>query len=348
MSLTSYAYIVSYHNAVSYILSKTPVVELYNLWGGRVAVCPQWNGRVMTSTCDGLDGTSFGFINVRKINANIEDSPFSYYGGEDQFTFSPTTGGYAVTSTNNSEVSLRRTFQTADAAGKLGQFELQRTVSLLDRDGIALVFGEAVDTALNRTDVSAVGFYTANVVQSETKALVSGRLRGMFNATPHTVAVIPYLPNDPYDEESSLATNFFGGAPNGRIRHLLQTLLIRADGAGRCQISTLRSWTASVWGMIEFQTGSLTLWSYELPMFSDEDSVRFYNHGATHPGEQSFPRFYEADILASPQELYPDESLKYSQYTLHLSADNTTLAHLVKNLFGAGYEQIYDKMLRYR
>ena len=64
-----------------FLAEHTEIVELTNDVGGRAVVCPAWQGRVMTSTCGGLQGPSFGFINREFIAAGKSDPHFNNYGG---------------------------------------------------------------------------------------------------------------------------------------------------------------------------------------------------------------------------------------------------------------------------
>jgi hypothetical protein len=60
----------------------------------------------MTSSCDGLDGYSFGLVNVREIDklesgmdisSNLDSGRlFEFYGGEDQFSLSPDCGVFSI------------------------------------------------------------------------------------------------------------------------------------------------------------------------------------------------------------------------------------------------------------
>ena len=61
-----------------------------------MAVCPEWQGRVMTSTCGGLDGPSFGFVNREFIEAGKLDPHFNNYGGEDRLWLSPEGGQFSL------------------------------------------------------------------------------------------------------------------------------------------------------------------------------------------------------------------------------------------------------------
>ena len=54
---------MSYREVRDFLVRHTQVVELGDGEGALVAICPAWQGRVMTSTCAGEEGPSFGFVN---------------------------------------------------------------------------------------------------------------------------------------------------------------------------------------------------------------------------------------------------------------------------------------------
>ncbi|MGD9647907.1 MAG: DUF6786 family protein, partial [Pirellulales bacterium] len=87
----------SYQDDVAFLKKHTAVVELTDDSGkARVAVCPAWQGRVMTSTCAGTSGPSFGWLNRSFIEAGKNDLVFNNYGGEDRFWLSPEAGQFAL------------------------------------------------------------------------------------------------------------------------------------------------------------------------------------------------------------------------------------------------------------
>ncbi len=193
---------MSYRNAFSYLTSKTRVLELSNQFGGRVAVCPEWNGRVMTSTCDGLDGGSFGLVNVALIDAAEaakDKTSFNFYGGEDQLTLSPEGGpfnlyyaalpedvpepssehfstGYTVpvgctegiftvdSLPQSPEVRMRRSVQMTNLAGAQFDLDQVRTIRLMRSGEIADVFGDGVSVTLEQTDVDFVAYSSTNAL----------------------------------------------------------------------------------------------------------------------------------------------------------------------------------------
>src|SRR6266581_844212 len=71
---------MTYGQARDFLTKHTKVLELSNEDGGRVAICPEYQGRVMTSTCGGLDGKSFGWINRTFIEKGSKDAHFNNYG----------------------------------------------------------------------------------------------------------------------------------------------------------------------------------------------------------------------------------------------------------------------------
>lgn len=422
---------MSYRNGIAYLGSKTKVIELCNQFGGRVAVCPDWNGRVMTSTCDGLDGGSFGLINVHAIDHELSESGFDFYGGEDQLTLSPeggpfslyytvgeeeirhsmkdyvelptgfTEGVFSVDSVPpDPEVRMRRSLRMTNLAGARFDLDVVRTVRLMESKDVAHAFGSAVAVSLEQTDVSYVGYATHNslinrgAALTKSSGLVSIRLRSMFNSNANTIAVIPFRSEIPEESGPPICSDFFGSSPHGRLRILSPAALLRADSKYRCQVGVCRKRAMPYLGSIDFREGLLTLIRFDMPpepwkhdylcneycetvgntvvdfvnarefyvrSFDEsrtEDAendpemspyagevVRAYNHGPTMPGEPLTCFFYEFDVFSPAREMAKGEALAHHQYTLHVNADNRTLAYLVEKIFGVEYEQVFEKMM---
>ena len=87
---------MSYGEAREFLAKHTELVELTNAEGARVAICPEWQGRVMTSTCGGMEGLSFGFINDEFITAGKLDRHFNNYGAEERLWLSPEGGQFSL------------------------------------------------------------------------------------------------------------------------------------------------------------------------------------------------------------------------------------------------------------
>lgn len=243
--LASSFFFVSYRNGLFYLGSKTRVLELCNQFGGRVIVCPEWNGRVMTSTCDGLDGGSFGLINVKAIDSEEVDDSFAFYGGEDQLTLSPEGGPFSLyyatiaddkfsgppellamptgyregafsvdSLPQDPEVRMRRALKMTNLAGMQFDLDLVRTVHLLAPREISGAFGDAVAVTLEQADVNYVAFSCSNTMinrgaaHSKLSGLISLRLRSMFNSGQNTIAVIPYRRGSDEELGPAVCTDF--------------------------------------------------------------------------------------------------------------------------------------------
>ena len=338
---------MSYHDALNYLAQKTTVIELYDQFGGRLAVCPEWNGRILTSTCDGLKGDSFGFANVQAMDTD----QFEDIGGEDRWTISPLIHSFAVESIKEKKAVLERTLSMSDANGVPVEFHLSRTISLLNRQKIGTLFSDSLAESLEQENVSVVCFRTENRVRAKEKAWIASRQRGMFNASPNRCIIISTPPKDDFDAEPFPAEiDYLGGSPHNRIRHLPQALLIRADGNGRCRVTIPFSQSPPILGALELRVGTLTLWTFDVSGDSDDDSdddiVRIYNSGRFPGSGPDWAAYYEINCFSAAQKLLPEQSLTYCQGTLHLNADKATLRTIIHAIFDVSLEDISRKMLR--
>jgi len=333
---------MSYRDALNYLAQKTSVIELYDQLGGRVAVCPEWNGSVLTSTCSGLEGESFGCVNVQAIDAGCRKD----FGGEYLWTHSPLIYSFAVENIQGEKAVLQRTLNMADANGMPREFHLTQSISLLSRKRIGTMFGDAVADALAQSDVSVVGFDAENTVRTQERAHVACRQRGMFNASPHTAVIVPALLEGFAPKPFSIDVDYLGGAPHGRIRHLSKTLLIRADGQGKCQVTMPFFTSLPIFGAVDFRSGTLTLWTFDLPNDPEKnDVIRIYNPGRPSGSEFDRAMYYEINCFSAVRELLPDDFFTYYQCTLHLSADNSVLDGIIRQTFGISLEGIAKTML---
>jgi len=81
---------------VEFLKQHVGVVELSNDEGARIAIVPAYQGRTMTSTSGGPEGTSYGYINYDCISSNTHDPQINLYGGEDRMWISPEGGQFSV------------------------------------------------------------------------------------------------------------------------------------------------------------------------------------------------------------------------------------------------------------
>ena len=71
------------------------VIELKNA-GSAIALVPDWQARVMTSTAEGDSGFSFGWINRALISSGKLAPHINAFGGEERLWLGPEGGQYSI------------------------------------------------------------------------------------------------------------------------------------------------------------------------------------------------------------------------------------------------------------
>jgi len=300
---------MSYREVRDFLVRHTQVVELADGNGGLVAICPEWQGRVMTSTSGGKDGPSFGFVNRAFIEAGELDPRFNNYGAEDRMWLSPEGGPFSLWFKPGAEQTLDNWY-TAPALNK-GAFEITsapddphyrlvrrmklqnasatdfdlavtRDVRMLLPDDLVALFGEAAAGVMTSGDVKMVGYETVNTITNrgpamqEEKGLVSIWVLGMLNASPKTVVIVPYKPGDEAQLGPPVKSDYFGQVPPERLKILPEAILLLADGKFRAKIGTSQKRARQVLGSIDYQAGVLTLVHFTMP--DDPTRHRYMNN----------------------------------------------------------------------
>ncbi|MBC7361797.1 MAG: hypothetical protein H5U06_05900 [Candidatus Aminicenantes bacterium] len=228
-----------------------------------VAVNPDIQGRVMTSTATGLDGLSFGWIN-RELIATGENNPhMNAFGGEDRFWLGPEGGQFSLFFKNGSPFDLDHWFTpppiNEGAFDLVSQDETQvvmkkemslvnysnfefkiradRTIRLLDKAQV-----EALGIPLSN-QLNWVAFHSDNQITNvgelpwkKETGLVSIWILGMFNPSPTTTVVIPYKPG-PEEELGPIVNDaYFGKVPADRLVITDEVIYFKGDGQYRSKI----------------------------------------------------------------------------------------------------------------
>jgi hypothetical protein len=288
---------MSYREIRDFLARYTKVVELTD-GEARVAICPEWQGRVMTSTCGGPQGRSFGFVNRAFIEAGKLDPRFNNYGAEERMWLSPEGGQFSLWFKPGAEQTLenwytppalnegafeaklargghscsltkRMKFQNASAT----QFDLvvSRDVRLLGHEDLADLLGEPAARIIAGDDLKMVAYETVNTIvnwgQTMTKqqGLVSIWILGMFNASPQTVVIVPYRGGDESRLGPPVKSDYFGPVPPERLKVLPEAILLLADGNFRAKIGTSQKRACNVLGSIDYGAGVLTLVHFSMP-----------------------------------------------------------------------------------
>jgi hypothetical protein len=278
---------------VALLQRHTPVVVLTDGKDMRVAVCPDLQGRVMTSSARGESGPSYGWINREVVASRTRDAHFNAYGGEDRFWLGPEGGQYAlffrpgdpfdlahwytpapvdvepypVAERRPDRVTFQKRMTVKNRAGTTFDLDLRRVVRLVPT-------AQALkDLGLNGAErVQAVAFESENrITNAGTKAwrkeggLVSVWILGMFKPSPETTVVVPFKPGPEQALGPIVNAAYFGTVPKGRLVVGESAVFFRGDGQYRSKIGISPARVLPVLGSYDARDEVLTLVQFDRP-----------------------------------------------------------------------------------
>lgn len=268
---------------------------------GKLVVVPAWQGRVMTSTAAGDQGTSFGWINRELISSGEIQDHINVFGGEDRFWLGPEGGQFAIFFKNSDPFDLEhwqvppvidteaydvleveeqravfgKSFHLVNYSNASLDGEIHREVRLLSQEEISALL--RVDIA---EGVSSVGYTSVNTItnrgeQAWTKesGMLSIWILGMFTPSPETTVVIPFVEGDEEALGPVVNDAYFGKVPEDRIKIEDGFIYFKGDGRYRSKIglSPLRS--KPILGSYDAGNQVLTIVSFTKP----EGAVEYVN-----------------------------------------------------------------------
>lgn len=295
---------MSYKEAKEFLAAHGRIIELSDAHGARVAICPQWQGRVMTSTCGGDEGESFGFINREFIASGRNDPHFNNYGGEDRMWLSPEGGPFSLWFEQGAEQNLNnwytppalnegefrvvhdagspdalnpcyctlaRRMKLKNTDGAEFDLEVTREIRLWNCDDLQDCFGEEAAAALRSQTVATVAYETVNTISNRgprmerKKGLVSIWMLDMLNSGPRTVIVAPFKQGGEAELGTAVRSDYFGAVPAERLRVLPGAALLLADAKCRAKIGISQRRARNVIGAVDFDKNTLTVASFTMP-----------------------------------------------------------------------------------
>jgi len=262
-----------------------------------VAVCPGWQGRVMTSSADGPDATGFGYVNAPFIAAGTTNKQFNNYGGEDRFWLGPEAGqfglyirpgdpfdidhwvvpaafnegAWAVGDHGPHHMTLTKRMEVTNHSGTTFRLDAWRQVRVLPRDQVEKHLGVTVPPG-----VKLVAYQTLNRIVNRgpnawvrATGLPSIWILGQYNPSPDAVVIVPFKPGPDQALGPKVKTDYFGTIPPERLRVGDHYLVFKTDGLYRSKIGIPRPRAVPVLGSYDFAADTLTLVQYTLGTSTD-------------------------------------------------------------------------------
>ena len=364
---------ILFKDDLAFLETHTKVVVLGGAEGlAQVAVNPDLQGRVMTSTAGGRDGLSFGWIN-RELLAFGENNPhMNAFGGEDRFWLGPeggqfsiffkkgdpfdldhwwtppavNEGAFDVVSRDPDRVHFRKVMRLANYSGTEFELEVNREVRVLGTAevaalGVPVPAGVKMVAYASDNNITNVG---ANAWTKDT-GLLSIWILGMFNPSPETTIVIPFKSGPEAELGPAVNDAYFGKVPADRLIVKDGVLFFSGDGKHRSKIGISPSRVKPFAGSYDAANGVLTLVHLTVPEGAT-DYVNSMWEIQEKPFAGDVVNSYN-DGPASPgaKPLGPFYELESSSPAAAL-APGGTLTHVHTTMHFQGPEKALDRIAR--
>jgi hypothetical protein len=257
---------------LAFIQLHTNII-LLELGSAVVAVAPDYQGRVMTSTFDLQDGPSFGWINRPVIERGLLsdeekkgklEEHIYIFGGEERFWFGPEGGQYALffkpgtkfrfsdwrtpasidtepfklVRQTKSSATFTHSTELINYSGAQFDVGIERTVTVLGKseasDILNIELGDDLQMVAYETDNRIIN-QGDNAWEPET-GLLSIWILGMYNPSPTTTVVIPYKMGPERELGPVVNDSYFGKVPADYLKVQKGIIYFRGDGTRRGKI----------------------------------------------------------------------------------------------------------------
>ncbi|HUO58574.1 MAG TPA: DUF6786 family protein [bacterium] len=279
---------------LKFLQKNTEVVVLSDASGQKqVAVSPALQGRVLTSTAGGPQGSSYGWINHELISSKKTLAHINPFGGEDRFWLGPEGGQYSIFFKPGSKFDLDH-WQTPPAVDSEGftlarkdphSLVLTKDIRLLNYSGTDFEVGVERKVKLLSDkdvwkklkikplkDIQMVAYESQNTITNKGKeawdkktGLLSVWILGMFNPSDHSTVVIPFKPGPEKQKGPIVNDAYFGKVPGDRLVIKDKILFFSGDGKKRSKIGLSPQRVLPVMGSYDADHGILTLVQFTTP-----------------------------------------------------------------------------------
>jgi len=357
---------------------KNPL-ELKN-GNARVLISPEYQGRVMTSSADGVAGKSYGWINHDLIASGEVKTHINPVGGEERFWLGPEGGQFSIffkagssfefanwqtpacidtetyelLASSETEAEFSKTFQLKNYSNFVFDFEVNRKITLLGNENIKSSLG-----IVFQEGVKSVGYETVNQLKNTGTAewkketgLLSIWLLGMFIPSDEVTIIIPYKTDAISDY--IVKDDYFGKIPTDRLVIKDGIIFFKGDGKQRGKLGIPPQRALPVLGSYDAANQILTVVKCEIP-----EGVTDYVNSAWELQEFPFKGdavnsyndgpvedgsqmgpFYELETSSPALALKPNETAVYKQSTIHFEGTEEELNAICQQVFGVSISEV--------
>ncbi len=279
---------------LAFLKQHTDVIVLSD-GSARLAVVPQYQGRIMTSSADGDKGLSFGWVNRELISSGKFAEHINVFGGEDRFWIGPEGGQFSIffkkdvpfdlehwftpapidtepfemVSSTESSAVFKREMKLENYTGTQFDLCVDREIRIVKKPDAVTALGVTPSDALKMVAFQSVNKITNTGQAAWTKetGLLSIWILGMFNPSDATTIVVPFNAGTEADLGITVNDAYFGKVPPDRlvVKSEQGILYFSGDGQYRSKIGLTPQRAKTVCGSYDAANKALTVVIYSKP-----------------------------------------------------------------------------------
>ena len=374
----------SFKSEVTFLKKFTDIVLLSNSKGNaQVAISSSLQGRVMTSTANGEQGRSYGWINHELFESEDTLEHINVFGGEERFWLGPEGGQFSIfhkkggafnldnwyvprlldldpfeiISKTDSKVTFTKSASLENYSGSRFQFDIERSVEILESEQAYQILGITAPGVVQQLTYQTTNTITniGNEAWDKESGALSIWLLGMFNHSPHTVIIVPFIKGEESELGPIVNDDYFGKVPADRLKVSEGVIYFKGDGEYRSKIGLSPLRAKKFAGSYDYENNILTIIKYSKPEGVTDyvnsfweiqkepykgDVVNSYNDGPSEPGAKPLGPFYELESSSPAAILKSGESITHIQQTYHFEGEEALLNTIALTVLGVSVKEI--------
>ena len=258
----------------------------------QIILSAKYQGKVFTSTANGLEGRSHGFVNYKFFDADKVDEHMNGFGGEDRFWLGPEGGNYSVFFEPGkeqvydnwhtpkgvdieeweikriavNEVVFAKEMEQKNYQGSLLNIGIERKITMLSLneigDNLKIHIPEGVEEVAYKTTNRIIN--KNDFEWTPKTGTVCIWIINMFNPSEASVTVVPYQTGDDKELGKVVTSDYFGEISADRLVDESGVLYFKNDGKLRSKIGVNGKRTKSIVGNYDPLAKRLTVVTFDV------------------------------------------------------------------------------------
>ena len=290
----------SFSKDLTFLKKHTDIVVLQE-GNSALAIAPQYQGRVMTSTTNVNEGDGFGWINKKVIEAGFLteeerkgrlENQIYVFGGEERFWLGPEGGQFSIffkegdnfdfsnwktpavidtdaftlVSQTENVVNFEHSCELINKSGTVFKMGIGRSITILNKESVEKIIKKEFSKK-----IEFVGYETNNQIINIGEAawipetgLPSIWMLGMYKPSSETTMIIPFKAGDEAVLGKKVNDTYFGEVPKAYLEVKEDVLFFKGDGTKRSKIGVNPKRTKGIAGSYDAEGRVLTLVTYNI------------------------------------------------------------------------------------